>query len=195
MPDRSIARSLDRRRTLTMSSGWITHVAPMPERPPFMNGLTAFQTSLSLRAISIGVRRRPESRSGMNECSERRDDRSSPLAASFQSDLARSRAADLRQTRATRLQCGRSTKEVSRTASRALHPSRGAPFGRARRGRARAVEPSPRSRSARARTVESNAESTARIDPGSERRGVGAIDRSRAKKTTPDINRPARRST
>jgi hypothetical protein len=84
----------------------------MPERPPFMNGLTAFQTSLSLRAISIGVRRRPESRSGMNECRERRDDRSSPLAASFQSDLARSRAADLRQTRATRLKCGRSTKEV-----------------------------------------------------------------------------------
>ena len=30
------------------------HVAPMPERPPFMNGLTVFQTALS---DIVGVRR------------------------------------------------------------------------------------------------------------------------------------------
>ena len=37
------------RRTLTMSRGWMMQVAPMPERPPFMNGLTAFQVALSAR--------------------------------------------------------------------------------------------------------------------------------------------------
>ena len=39
------------RRTLTMSRGWMMQVAPMPERPPFMNGLTAFQVALSARDI------------------------------------------------------------------------------------------------------------------------------------------------
>ena len=37
------------RRTLTMSRGWMMQVAPMPERPPFMNGLTAFQVAFSAR--------------------------------------------------------------------------------------------------------------------------------------------------
>ena len=30
------------------------HVAPIPERPPFMNGLTAFQVALSLRDMAEG---------------------------------------------------------------------------------------------------------------------------------------------
>lgn len=29
-------------------------VAPMPERPPFMNGLTAFQVELSARDMVLG---------------------------------------------------------------------------------------------------------------------------------------------
>ena len=44
----------DRVLTLTMSRGWMMHVAPMPERPPFMNGLTAFQVALSLRDMAGG---------------------------------------------------------------------------------------------------------------------------------------------
>lgn len=39
---------------MTMSRGWMMHVAPIPERPPFMNGLTAFQVALSLRDMAGG---------------------------------------------------------------------------------------------------------------------------------------------
>ena len=35
------------RRTLTMSIGWITLVAIIPERPPLTNGLAAFHAELS----------------------------------------------------------------------------------------------------------------------------------------------------
>jgi hypothetical protein len=41
-------------RTLTMSTGWMMQVAPMPDRPPLKKGLAAFQTGLSA-AISFGV--------------------------------------------------------------------------------------------------------------------------------------------
>lgn len=34
-------------RTLTMSTGWMMQVAPIPDRPPLKNGLAAFQTELS----------------------------------------------------------------------------------------------------------------------------------------------------
>jgi hypothetical protein len=34
-------------RTLTMSIGWMMHVAAMPLRPPLKKGLAAFQTGLS----------------------------------------------------------------------------------------------------------------------------------------------------
>ena len=44
----------DRVLTLTMSRGWMMHVAPMPERPPFMNGLMAFQVALSPRDMAGG---------------------------------------------------------------------------------------------------------------------------------------------
>jgi len=44
----------DRVLTLTMSRGWMMHVAPMPERPPFKNGLTAFQVALSRRDMAGG---------------------------------------------------------------------------------------------------------------------------------------------
>ena len=53
-------------RTLTISRGWMMQVAPMPDKPPFMNGLTAFQVALSLRDmvwVVWCVRRRTERRS------------------------------------------------------------------------------------------------------------------------------------
>jgi hypothetical protein len=42
-------------RTLTMSIGWMMHVAAIPDRPPFIKGLTAFQMGLSA-AISCRFR-------------------------------------------------------------------------------------------------------------------------------------------
>jgi len=40
-------------RTLTISRGWMMQVAPMPDKPPFMNGLTAFQVALSFRDMTM----------------------------------------------------------------------------------------------------------------------------------------------
>jgi hypothetical protein len=40
-------------RTLTMSMGWMMHVAPMPLMPPLMYGLTAFQTGESPMAVGV----------------------------------------------------------------------------------------------------------------------------------------------
>jgi hypothetical protein len=37
-----------------ISMGWMTHVAPMPDRPPFMNGFTAFHVELSARDMLFG---------------------------------------------------------------------------------------------------------------------------------------------
>ena len=38
-------------RTLTMSTGWMMHVAAMPLRPPLTNGLAAFHAALSDMAL------------------------------------------------------------------------------------------------------------------------------------------------
>lgn len=40
-------------RTLTISRGWMMQVAPMPDKPPFRNGLTAFQVALSFRDMTM----------------------------------------------------------------------------------------------------------------------------------------------